>query len=61
MEAPGGPSTKENSFCRIYMNGNRDKTLRLSKRCVGTTLFRKWLTDKKTEICEREMRALFSS
>ncbi len=43
------------------MNGNRDKTLRLYKRFVGTTLFRKWLTYKKTEICEREMKALFPS
>lgn len=59
LESPGGPNTKDNSFCRIYMNGNRDKTFKLYKRFINTTLFRKWLTDKKKDICEREMQALF--
>ena len=55
LESPGGPSTKENTFCRIYMNGNKDKTFRLYKRFIGTTLFRKWLNDKKRDICENEL------
>ena len=37
------------------MNGNKDKTFRLYKRFIGTTLFRKWLNDKKRDICEKEL------
>ncbi|TNV84983.1 hypothetical protein FGO68_gene2012 [Halteria grandinella] len=58
LESPGGPGTKENAFCRIYMNGNKDKTMRLYKRFVNTTIFRKWLNDKKKEIAEQELAAL---
>jgi hypothetical protein len=58
LEMPGGVSTKENLFCRVYMGGERDKTLKLYKRFVGTTLFRRWLNERKREICERELLAL---
>ncbi len=58
LEAPGGVSTKENQFCRIYMNGNREKTLKLYKRFINTTLFRKWINDKKREICEKELLSM---
>ena len=53
-------NVSNNQFCRVYMNGNKEKTLRLYKKFVNTTLFRKWLNDKKKEICERELNALFS-
>jgi hypothetical protein len=52
LESPQGPNTKENTFCRVYMNGNREKTLKLYKRFINTTMFRKWLNDKKKEIAE---------
>lgn len=55
LESPGGPGTKENTFCRVYMNGNREKTLKLYKRFINTTIFRKWLNDRKKEICEKEL------
>ena len=40
------------------MNGNKDKTLKLYKRFISTTLFRKYLHDKKREIVERELKLL---
>ena len=58
LETPGGVSTKENAFCRIYMNGNKEKTLKLYKKFINTTMFRKWLNDKKKEIAEGELAAL---
>lgn len=42
-------SKKETHFCRLYMNGSKEKTMKLYKKFVNTTLFRKYLHDKKKE------------
>ncbi len=46
---------KDNLFCKTYMSGSKDKTLKLYKKFINTTLFRKYLNDKKKEISLREM------
>jgi hypothetical protein len=47
--------TKENSFCKNYMNGSRDKTAKLYKKFINTTLFRKYLNDRKKEVARLEI------
>jgi len=42
--------TKDNAFCRNYMDGSKEKTVKLYKQFVHTTMFRKYLNDKKKEI-----------
>eukprot|EP00347_Sterkiella_histriomuscorum_P000425 403375913 len=46
---------KENTFCQNYMGGSRDKTVKLYKKFINTTLFRKYMNDKKKEIGAREL------
>jgi hypothetical protein len=43
------------------MNGEKDKTFKLYKRFISTTLFRKWMNDKKKDICERELERIKGS
>ena len=40
------------------MNGEKDKTFKLYKRFINTTMFRKWMNDRKREICEKELEAI---
>jgi hypothetical protein len=40
------------------MGGEKDKTLKLYKRFINTTMFRKWLNDKKRDICESELASM---
>lgn len=42
--------TKENPFCKTYMGSSKDKTVNLYRKFIGTTMFRKYLVDKKKEI-----------
>ena len=49
---------KDNAFCCGYMEGSRDKTVKIYKKFVNTTLFRKYLTDKKKEIAVKEVGKL---
>lgn len=46
---------KDNSFCKNYMNGSRDKTVKLYKKFINTTLFRKYLNEKKKEVVAKEL------
>lgn len=46
---------KENPFCKNYMGGSKDKTIKLYKKFINTTLFRKYLIDKKKEVILREL------
>ena len=46
---------KENAFCKNYVNGYRDKTIKIYKKFINTTLFRKYLNDKKKEISAKEL------
>eukprot|EP00351_Strombidinopsis_sp_SopsisLIS2011_P001903 CAMPEP_0116875072 /NCGR_PEP_ID=MMETSP0463-20121206/6846_1 /TAXON_ID=181622 /ORGANISM="Strombidinopsis sp, Strain SopsisLIS2011" /LENGTH=92 /DNA_ID=CAMNT_0004519975 /DNA_START=1698 /DNA_END=1976 /DNA_ORIENTATION=- len=46
---------KNNDFCKIYMDGKRDKTAKLYKKFIGTTLFRKYLTDNKNKVMAKEL------
>ncbi len=45
-------------FSRIYMGGEKDRCFKIYKRFINTTLFRRWLNDKKREISERELASL---
>lgn len=47
--------TKDNAFCKNYMSGSRDKTIKLYKKFINTTLFRKYLNDRKKEIASKEI------
>lgn len=47
---------RDNSFCKNYMGGSKDKTIKLYKKFINTTLFRKYLNDKKKEIGQREVQ-----
>jgi len=47
--------SKETPFCCGYMEGSRDKTVKLYKKFVNTTLFRKYLTDRKKDIAAKEL------
>ena len=38
------------------MSGSKDKTIKLYKKFINTTLFRKYLNDKKKEIGQREVQ-----
>ena len=46
---------KDNAFCRNYMDGSRDKTIKLYKKFINTTLFRKYMNDRKKEIIQKEL------
>lgn len=48
--------TKDNAFCKNYMSGSRDKTIKLYKKFINTTLFRKYLNDRKKEIASKEIQ-----
>jgi hypothetical protein len=50
-----------NAFCRNYMAGSRDKAAKIYKKFVNTTLFRKYLNDKKREVGTRELQSFNSN
>ena len=51
---------KSNAFCRGYMDCSRDKTVKLYRKFINTTLFRKYLNDKKKEITIKELKNINS-
>ena len=46
---------RDNMFCKNYMNGSKDKTIKLYKKFINTTLFRKYLNDRKREVASKEL------
>jgi len=44
--------SKDNAFCRNYMQGSKEKTVKLYRKFIHTTLFRKYLNDKKKEVVQ---------
>lgn len=40
------------------MNGAKDKTVKLYKKFINTTIFRKYLNDKKKEVITRELASM---
>jgi hypothetical protein len=49
---------RDNQFCRNYMNGSKDKTIKLYKKFINTTMFRKYLNDKKKEVIMKELNII---
>lgn len=37
-------------FCKNYMNSSKVDTIKLYKKFINTTLFRKYFNDKKKEV-----------
>ena len=55
-----GITPKDNVFCKTYMGSSRDKTVKIYKKFINTTLFRKYLNDKKKDISMRELHSFQS-